>query len=131
MRKPEEFIMAVIGVLWTILTFYVTRYSIGTTTNIALLVTVLTILWIILSFKLWQKAWLGWIWPVMLGLLVACWWPTLDHVANEAMLTSTTPLAAPWYASWIFKGIIAVMPVLLGYGLAWKMNHNRKNNIIP
>ncbi len=129
MRKPEEFIFGIIGVLWVILTFYL-AYSAAAPMPITLLITTLTIIWCFITFKFWQKAWLGYVWPIFLGLLVACWWPMLDWLPAKDFVMATGQdallLVKPWYATWTFKIIMAILPVLIGYGISWKISHSRK-----
>lgn len=130
MKKPEEFIVAVLGALWVVLTWVVAAYF-GIPAQTALLITVLTLLWTIVVYLLWARALLGWVWPIFLGLLVACWWPALDWLAIRDVLTpdaqtGTIILNKPWYATWTFKFILALVPVALGYGAAFMAVRKRK-----
>ncbi len=126
MRKPEEFIFAIVGILWVILTFFASKYF-NAPTQTAILISALTIIWCFVAFKIWQKAWLGYVWPVFLGLLVMCWWPIFDWQVLTPMGSSESVLLVkPWYATWMFKGIIAALPVVIGYGISWKVHHSKK-----
>lgn len=132
-KRPEELIMVVLAALWVVLTFFLASYF-GAPTYTALLIAALTLIWGAVFFMLWQRNKTAWLWPVFLGLLVACWWPFLDWyavrdlvaagVANETIL-----VAKPWYATWTFKIIAAVIPVVLGYGMKWKTSRKEINTI--
>lgn len=128
-KRPEELIMAALAVLWVALTFFVASYW-GMPFQTALLVTVLTLVWAAVFFLLWQRNLSYYIWPVFLGLLVACWWPFWDWYAVSDIVTANGADASiivskPWYASWTFKIIIAVIPMILGYWFKWKTAHKR------
>lgn len=132
-KRPEELIMAVLAALWVVLTFFLVSYF-GAPTQTALLISALTLIWAAVFFMLWQRHLTSWIWPVFLGLLVACWWPYLDWYAVRDLIAAdvageTIVVGKPWYATWTFKGILAVIPVVLGYGMRWKFAHKEINTI--
>ncbi|MBS5836309.1 MAG: hypothetical protein KIC74_05815, partial [Neisseria sp.] len=83
-------------------------------------------------FRFWQKGWERNIWPVFLGCLVACWWPMLDWLAVKDIIVPNSEAAAivvakPWYANWIFKSFLALLPVVAGYALKWKRSRHARN----
>lgn len=124
-KRPEELIMAVLAVLWVVFTYFAADYF-GAPAETSLLITTLTAIWALVFFLLWQKNRTAWLWPLFLGLLVACWWPFLDWFAiKDIVITGaqadTILIAKPWYASWVFKAIIAVLPVIGGYAVKWKI----------
>ncbi len=130
MRKPEEFIIAVIGILWVILSYFIADY-LGAPTQTTLLISVLSLLWVIVAFIVWQRQWMDWIWPVFLALLVACWWPLLDWLAIKDIIlpsanTDTIVIAKPWYDTWTFKIILSLIPMLLGYAAKWRLSSARR-----
>lgn len=134
MKKPEEIIMAVLAALWVILTYFILNYF-GVRTETTLTITGLTLLWSIVTFVFWQKNLLMWIWPVFVGLLVACWWPWFDwfamkDVIDQSRIGDTLLLTRPWYATWGFKFAIAIVPIVLGYVGAWKLAQRRKQKAL-
>ena len=134
-KRPEEFIMAILAVLWVVLTYFLADYF-GAPTHTALLITALTLIWAVVFFIVWQRNVSRLVWPLFLGLLVACWWPFLDWYAVSDILvpgasTDTIVIAKPWYATWTFKLIIAAIPALLDYALKWKMKRKLPVSNIP
>ena len=134
MRKPEEFIIAVIGILWVILSYFIADY-LGAPTQPPLLICVLSLLWVIVAFAVWQRHWMDWVWPVFLGLLVACWWPLLDWLAIKDIIlpsanTDTIVIAKPWYDTWTFKIILSIVPMLIGYAAKWRLSSARKSRAV-
>lgn len=134
-KRPEEFIMAILAALWVVLTYFLADY-LGAPTAPTLLITALSLIWAIVFFIVWQRNASRLIWPLFLGLLVACWWPFLDWYAVSDILvpgasTDTIVIAKPWYATWTFKLIIAAIPVLLGYAVKWKMKRKLPVSNIP
>ncbi|MCS4533343.1 hypothetical protein [Neisseria montereyensis] len=134
-KRPEEFIVAILAALWVVLTYLITDYF-GAPTQTKLLISALTLICAAVCFILWQRHLSRAIWPFFFGLLVACWWPYLDWVAVRDILVSdgnvsnTIVIAKPWYATWTFKWIIAVIPVILGYAIKWKLHNKYKKQII-
>lgn len=130
--KPEELIMAILGALWTVVTYFLAAYVTSANVKYVVLITGLTAIWSVVSFFLWKfDRWL-FLWPILLGLLVACWTPWLDWfalrgvatVSNEALLV----VQKPWYAGWTFKGILIVIPIILGYLLKIRAHRQRRLN---
>lgn len=126
-RQPEELILATIAVVWVVMTYFIGTW-LGADLATTLKITLATLLWVVLLFILWQQDKIRWIWPLFLGLLTACWWPYLDWIVKRGLVDSaeaanTIILAAPWYASWTFKLLIAILPVLVGY--LWLFSHRR------
>ena len=135
LKRPEEFIMAILAALWVVLTYFIADY-LGAATHTALLISALTLIWALVFFILWQRNITHLIWPVFLGLLVACWWPFLDWYAVSDILvpgasSETIVIAKPWYATWTFKMIIAAIPVLAGYAVKWKFKRKAPISSIP
>lgn len=135
MKKPEEIIMAVLAALWVVLTYFILNY-IHTDLVTMLTITGCTLLWCIVAFVFWQKNLMTWVWPVFVGLLIACWWPIFDWLyfhlngidtarINEVMMVEKT-----WYATWTFKLIIAIVPTLIAYVVAWKFAQKRKQKTL-
>ncbi|VEJ21365.1 hypothetical protein [Neisseria animaloris] len=129
-KRPEELIVAILAALWVILTYLIANYF-GAPSQTKLLITALTLIWAAVCFVLWQRNLSRTIWPFFLGLLAACWWPYLDWIAVRNIVvsgtvTDTILIAKPWYATWTFKCVLAVIPVILGYALKWKMSSAHK-----
>lgn len=125
-KRPEELIMAVLALLWVVLTYFLAAYF-AAPTQTALLITVLTLVWAAVFFGLWQRNKTNLIWPLFLGLLVACWWPFIDWLAIHSIVTpeaagETIVVNKPWYDSWTAKGILSAIPTALGYLFKWKQH---------
>lgn len=125
LSRPEEFIMAILAGLWVVLTYFLASYT-DMPTHTALLITVLSLVWVIVFFLLWQRNRIRLLWPIFLGLLVACWWPALDWLAIKDVLApgamgETIVISKPWYATWTAKLIYAAIPMLMGYVVMWKL----------
>ncbi|KLT72182.1 membrane protein [Neisseria arctica] len=134
-KRPEELIMAVLAALWVALTYFIADYF-GAPTHTTLLISLLTLVWAVVFFILWQRNLTRLIWPIFLGLLAACWWPYLDWIAIRDIVvpgatTDTIVIAKPWYATWTFKSILSVVPVLIGYGIKWKLSRKAPVSQIP
>lgn len=134
-KRPEELILATLTALWVVLTYLIANYF-GAPMQTKLLISALTLICSVVCFVLWQRNLSRNIWPFFLGLLTACWWPYLDWVAVRDILVSggtisadTIVIAKPWYATWTFKWIIALAPVLLGYAVKWKLRNGRQKTI--
>lgn len=129
-RKPEELIMAVLGALWIVTTYFLAQYATQDSTQYALMITGFTALWAIVSFVFWKnERWIP-VWPILLGALVACWWPWLDWFALKDIAPVATHsmvvMQKPWYAGWIFKGVLAILPMLGGYLLKFRAQRQRQ-----
>lgn len=131
-KRPEELIVFVLGLLWVVLTYFLTSY-LGADTYTSLVITGFTLLWAVVCFMLWQRDLSRMIWPWFLGLLVACWWPLFDWFAVKDFIetgaeSQAIVVAKPWYASWTFKIILALIPVALGYFIKFKRARQAKIN---
>lgn len=131
--RPEEILMAVLAALWIVVTYVLVSFF-GASAKYIWMITGLTAVWSLVSFLLWQGNRTHLLWPVLLGLLVACWWPYLDWLvvrgvapAAAAGNTDIIVLQKPWYASWPFKLILAALPVIGGY--AWKIHATRQRRL--
>ena len=66
-----------------------------------------------------------------------CWWPALDWLAIKDLLqlnaaADTIIVSRPWYATWTAKFIYAILPMLAGYVLIWKLKHRpARDQMIP
>lgn len=131
--KPEELIMAVLAAVWVVMTYFAAAYT-GAEAKSVLLITGLTLVWAVIAFILWQAGRAAALWPVLLGLLVACWWPWLDWMAVRNVLPAAATsndvivLNRPWYATWTFKLILSAIPILGGY--VWKWQHHRRRKAV-
>ncbi|HFC6393979.1 hypothetical protein [Neisseria bacilliformis] len=128
-KRPEEFIVAVLAALWVAASYFAAA-RFGAPAHTALLIAVLTLLWAIVFFLLWQRERTRLLWPLFLGLLAACWWPMLDWYAVRGIVPPETAgemivIAKPWYASWTFKIILALIPAAAGY--AWMFKTSRRD----
>lgn len=133
LKRPEELIVAIIAALWVVLTYFMASY-IGAPTQTTLLICALTLIVAIIAFLLWQRSCFGWLWPLFLGLLVACWWPLLDWLAIKDIIlpaaqNNAVIISRPWYDTWTFKIIIAILPALLGYAWQGKRYQQQKRAI--
>lgn len=118
-KRPEEIIVLVLALLWVALSYYFAAILISDAYTI-LIITVLTFIWAIACFFLWQRNLSRHIWPLFLGSLVACWWPYFTWLASDVP-------EGTWYSGWTFKSIIALIPVVVAYVFKWK--RSRKNKI--
>ena len=118
-KRPEEIIVLILALLWVALSYYFAAILISDAYTI-LLITVLTFIWAIACFFLWQRNLSRHIWPLFLGSLVACWWPYFTWLASDVP-------EGTWYSGWTFKSIIALIPVVAAYVFKWK--RSRKNKI--
>ncbi|MCP1660222.1 hypothetical protein [Neisseria perflava] len=132
-KRPEELIVLILAVLWIVLTYFLAAYT-GAAAYTVLLISVLTAVWAVVCFFLWQRGLSRLIWPLFLGALVACWWPWLDWYAVKDFIapgaeSQAIVVAKPWYAGWTFKIILAAIPVALGYAFKWKRARQTKISI--
>lgn len=130
-KRPEEIIVLVLAVLWVVLTYFLAAFC-GADAYTVMLITGLTLIWTAVCFRFWQKGWERKIWPVFLGSLVVCWWPMLDWLAVKDIIVPNSEAAAivvakPWYADWIFKSFLALLPVVAGYAFKWKRSRHVRN----
>lgn len=127
LKKPEEFIMAILAGLWVVLTFILCRY-INMPTDTGLLTTALTLLWAVVFFLLWQRNLTRNIWPLFIGILVMCWWRAIYWSASQIILSGDNHARTEisWYGSWPALIIYALIPVIIGYLLKWYCHKNRK-----
>lgn len=136
LNRPEELIMAILAGLWVVLTYFVCAY-LGMPTDTRLAITLLTLIWGIVFFLLWQRGQTRRIWPIFLGLLVACWWPMFNWISYKDLIapgneSSTVIINLPWYATWTAKFIYSFIPIIAGY--AWKIKryyNNKKSAATP
>ena len=129
-KRPEEIIVLVLGLLWVVLSYFLAGY-LGADTGTTLMITGLTLIWAAVCFILWQRNLSRPIWPLFLGFLVACWWPFLDWFAIKDLIvpgaeSQAIVVAKPWYASWTFKNILALIPVALGYFVKFRTARKQK-----
>lgn len=127
-QKPEEVIMVILAAAWVVLTYFLAGWT-GATAKYVLLITGLTAGWAVLAFWLWKAGWADKLWPLLLGALVACWWPWLDGFALRNVVApagGVLVVGKPWYASWLFKLILALLPVLGGYAHKWRKAQKTK-----
>lgn len=127
-KRPEELIMAVLAALWVVLTYFAASYF-GAPVHTALLICTLTLIWAAILFLLWQRDRIRLIWPLFLGLLTACWWPLLDWYAvskfvEPGAVADTIVINKPWFASWTFKIILALVPTVAAYAVKYKHYRN-------
>lgn len=129
MNKPEEVIMACLAVLWVVISYVLVRFT-GAQWSTVLLVSGLTAIWSLAVFLLWQAGRVGKIYPLLIGALVACWWPWLDWFAvrdvQVAPQSDVLVVVKPWYASWWFKMSLSMLPVLIGYVRMWRKSQKPK-----
>lgn len=120
-NKPEEIIMAILGITWIIATYFLAGYATNASLKYMLIITLLTTLWSVISFFLWKTNHFSWLWPILLGALAACWWPWFDWFAlrNIPNISGVYVLQKPWYASWTFKLLISSIFMILGYLFKW------------
>ena len=123
--KPEEAVMAVLAALFVVLT-YAAASCFGARRETALLVAALTLIVLLPAFLLWQRNRAARLWPCLLSALAACWWPFLDGVAGPEDLPAD---ALPWYATWTFKLVFALLPAAAGYG--WMLYRRRSGRKKP
>ncbi|ASK28351.1 hypothetical protein [Neisseria chenwenguii] len=118
-KRPEEIIVLLLAVLWAVLTYFTAAYLTGDAYTM-FLITGLTLVWAVVCFVLWQRGLSLTVWPLFLGFLVVCWWPLLDWYAVKDLIaagidTQAAPIDKPWYVTWTFKIILALIPAAAGY----------------
>ncbi|MDK4564548.1 hypothetical protein [Kingella kingae] len=131
-KRPEEVIMAILALLYLVLTYFLAGWATAASVKYTFLILGFNAVWAIAAFLLWQADRIRWLVPLLLGVLVLCWTPWLDWF----MLRDVLPAAdgsvllppRPWYATWWFKGILALIPVVAGYIWQYKRHHHRKIN---
>lgn len=117
--KPEEIMMAILLALWVSLSYFLASYT-GASIRYVLLICGFNAAWAVLAFILWKANFIGKLWPLLIGVLVACWWPWLNWFATRHIQGDVIAITPPWYASLTFKLIYAVIPVILGYFWKWR-----------
>lgn len=132
-KRPEEILVLILAICWLVCTYFLAAY-LGADAYTVLTITGLTLLWAAASFKLWQRNLSRHIWPLFLGFLVACWWPYLDWLAVKDIAVSDSGsqavlIAKPWYASWTFKIILALIPTAAAYAFKWKQSKKRRTTL--
>ena len=130
--RPEELIVAVLAAVWLAITYFLAAWATLSSFKYTLMITFFTALWLLVFFQLWRKEEAFLFYPILLGLLVACWCPWLDwymlhSVAPDANSTSVIVLNKPWYARWTFKLLLIVLPILAGY--AWEHRRRRQRKM--
>lgn len=128
-RTPEDLIIAVIGILWVIATYFI-GYYLGADASTRWSITLFTFAWFVLSFYLWRHNLITFVWPIFLGMLIACWTPYLDWIAIRDYVAMNPGkdviiLTRPWYASLPFKLVLCSLPVLIAYLSMWKRSRIR------
>ena len=129
--RPEELIMTVLAAVWVIMTYFAAAY-LGADLKSTLMITGLTLVWAVIAFVLWQAGRAAVLWPVLLGLLLACWWPYLDWMVIRSAIPEGTAsgdviiVKRPWYATWTFKLVLSALPVIGGYLWKWQQSRKRK-----
>lgn len=129
-KRPEEIIVFILALLWVGLSYYLAAF-LGADAYTVIKITVFTLIWAAVCFRLWQRNLSSNIWPLMLGFLTACWWPYLDWLAVKDIIAPDTQnqtivITRPWYAGWLFKSLTALVPVCAGYAFKWRQNRKRK-----
>ncbi|EFE48845.1 hypothetical protein NEIELOOT_02436 [Neisseria elongata subsp. glycolytica ATCC 29315] len=84
---------------------------------------------------LWQRDRIRLIWPLFLGLLTACWWPLLDWYAvskfvGPGAVADTIVINKPWFASWTFKIVLALVPTVAAYAVKYKHYRNHRHDAL-
>ncbi|WP_245636583.1 hypothetical protein [Eikenella longinqua] len=132
LKRPEEVMVAVLAAVFVVLTYAAASYF-GALGQTALLVAALTLIVLLPAFLLWQRNRAAWLWPCLLGLLAACWWPYFDARGAQSLpvglLQQDAAAAAealPWYAGWTFKLLLAALPVAVGYGWMLYRRYGKK-----
>ena len=129
-RQPEEWLMAVLAVIWVGIHYFLAGWATAASAKYTLMITFFHALLALLAFLLWQRDKVQHILPLLLGLWVLCWTPWLDWF----MLRDIVPAAdgsvllppRPWYALWWFKLLLVLVPVVGGYAWQWKRARKRK-----
>lgn len=118
-QRPEEFIMAILAILWVILSYIVSSY-LDAPAYVSLLIGALNLIWATVFFIFWQRSYaISWVYPIFISLNVACWLPLLDWIAQQHAQTSLPP-TLPWFGSTTFQIIIVLLPMMILYGLKLK-----------
>ena len=129
-NKPEELIMAVLAGLWVVASYFLAGFT-GASAKYVFLITGLTLGWSALSFTVWRADRLSAWWPVLLGLMAACWWPWLDWLVVRGVVPESSNgvivLNKPWYASWTFKLTVSLLIAAAGYAYKWQRGRRRRN----
>lgn len=126
--KPEEVIMAILSALFVILTYFIAGYS-GASVTYILMITGFTAIWALATFLLWQAGRIEKLYPIVLGALVACWWPWLEWFAVRGVVATggeVLMVSKPWYATWWFKIVLAMLPIVIGYYRMWRKSQKPK-----
>lgn len=129
-KRPEELIMAIFALLWVGLAYFVAGWATAASVKYTWWITGLNLVWVVVAFLLWQADRIRLIYPILLGALVLCWTPWLDwfmvrHVVPAADGSVLLP-ARPWYATWTFKLVLTILPIIGGYVWQWRRHRQRQ-----
>lgn len=119
--QPEEWIVAFLGVLWLIITFFAAQYLVGENNVFVFRIVALSALFVVLGFLTWHHHFWLKTYPLFFGFLVFSWLPLLDSYASQASSNQST-----WYASWSVKLILTLLPIALGYALKYRRQKQRR-----
>lgn len=118
--KPEEIILATLGLLWLIFTYLLCTQHLMVSNSILVQIWLYNLSWVVATFWVWKKQSLYLTWPLFLGALVAAWCPLLTwrglKDVNASLLNGSIycePL--PLYATWYSKFIIVFSTVIISY----------------
>lgn len=124
-RQPEEWIMAILAVLWCILLYFALPYT-GASVASILMIAVANAVWTLIAFILWQRNHWYTAFPFLAGLFVLCLTPLLDDFASGNDAQNRVDVQV-WYTAWTFKLLLAaaVIFVIYVYRL-YRFYRNRK-----
>lgn len=129
-RKPEELIMAILLLLWVVVAYFLADYATASHTKYTLMITAFNLIWAIVSFVSWKFDKWAFVLPLLVGALVACWLPWLDWFAFKDILatqgTAVLVVERPWYADWIFKGIVVLIPIIATAVIQFRQRRQRQ-----
>ncbi|MBN3859190.1 hypothetical protein GKC56_01360 [Neisseriaceae bacterium PsAf] len=118
-KKPEEIIIAILGVIWIVATYFI-NYWLGVNNDITVQIVLYNIVWVIATFLVWKNEKIYLTWPVFLGLFVAAWTPLLTWYAQKSagydiQTTDLICTQMPWFATWYFKFGLVLAVIVIGY----------------
>ncbi|QRN41691.1 MAG: hypothetical protein GKC53_06230 [Neisseriaceae bacterium] len=118
-KKPEEIIIAILGIVWIILCYFINRWLV-VSNDITVQIILYNIVWVITTFLVWKNEKIYLTWPIFLGLFVTAWTPLLTWYAQKSagydiQTANLMCIQMPWFATWYVKFGLVLAVMFIGY----------------